>query len=392
MKAQFACFLFALTLLVPALAKAQPPGPVLRTVQVDCAAGGTLAKALALPAHRLVIEISGACFGDVVIDRDRVTLQGVGADAALVGDPAAPGPGLLVSGASEVNVTTLTIRGGDVFGIAVRRNGEVRLDRVRVVDTPLIGLLVDQGSSAVMIDSALLDLPLFGAAVFGASGLTVQGTNEFSGNGEVGLLLSDGGNVHTQGVGLVIANDNGIAGIALQAGATGLFASVQARRNGFAGVQAAFAANCSSIGTNDFSENGAFGAFVTDGSHLQASGDYRDNGTAGIFATEGAVVNIATDIPSRIDGSPVDVILEGAIGSFITADIDAIDLSFGARAVFGPDVTVDTLTCDGTVLTQGAISCPAPVALTEGLSKVEARSSDSDRIVRSPRLFRLPPN
>jgi len=56
---------------------------VTKTIQVDCAKGQTINKALRVPAEELIIEISGICEEDVEINRENVILRG--SDPALDG-------------------------------------------------------------------------------------------------------------------------------------------------------------------------------------------------------------------------------------------------------------------------------------------------------------------
>jgi|GEM_PF-2634918 len=366
----------------PLILEAQPPGPVTRTKRVDCDSGGDLAAALALPAQKLVIEISGTCLGDLRIERDHVTLRGVTPGATVEGDPSIPGPTIFLLGARDVNLEDLTIT-GDVAGVALRRAAEAQLLRVQITQTAAVGLQIEQASSVVFVDSASTGHGAFGLAVFGESGLTVQGSANLSGNGAFGLLMSDGASLHTQGVGQMVANDNGIAGVSLQAGASGLFPSVEARRNGFAGLDLTFGGDFVSIGANDFSENVGFGVFLGDGSSFFGSGLVRDNGMVGIFATENSHLTIASDVFTEIGGSPIGLALEGASGFFSFIDfVSPVELTFGSRASFGPTVTLGTLTCDGTVLTQGGFSCPPSLRLFESLPGASVRGLLRDELYR----------
>lgn len=349
------------------VATATAPGPGVRTVSVDCSAGDTVTEALKLPAHELTVEISGLCVEDVVIDRDRVTLIGVTPDAGLRGSRTTPGPIVLIRGASAISLQDLLITGGETIGMRIQRNGEARLRNVQLTETPFFGLLIDEASSALLADTVVADHGLFGVVLFGASGLTIEGTVDVSRNGQVGLLMSSGASLHANGVGQLTANDNGSFGLFLQAGSKGLFPSVQARNNGVAGLNMNFGGEFFSIGVNEFSNNGVFGITLGDGARYFAAGEVLNNGSVGVFAEEASHVNVATDVPSRIGGSPVAVILEGATGTFggTTQEIGTVviegtlELAFGSRASFGADVTLEALVCDGTVLTQGAISCPS---------------------------------
>lgn len=347
------------------------PGPASRTVHVDCAAGDTIAHALALPADELVIELSGTCVEDLVIERDRVIVRGVTPDATIQGDLTSPGSAVLIRGASKIDLQSLAITGGETVGVRIQRNAEATLRGVRLTETPFFGLLIEQGSSAVLIETIVSDHGFFGVVVFGDSGITVQGTNDLSRNGQIGLFMSSGATIHTNGVSQITANDNGTVGIFLQAGAGGLFGGVEARRNGFAGLDMAFGGHFASIGVNEFSDNGVFGVTLGHSARFSAAGTVVNNGSVGVFASENARVEMVTDIPTRVAGSPVDVILEGAVGTFGSSDPLAADvviegtmeLTFGSRVTFSETASIGTLTCDGTVLTQGSISCPAPMNL-----------------------------
>ena len=350
----------------PSIAAAGPaPGSAVRTVRVDCAAGEKVAKALRLPADQLVVELSGTCVEDLVIERSGVTLKGITPDATLQGDATSPGSNVLIRGASRVDLQDLAITGGEAVGVRLQRNAEARLRNVRITGVPFFGLFLEESSSALVEDTVVAEHGFFGVTVFD-SVLTVQGINDFSRNGQIGLLLSSGAALHTNGDGRIIANDNGASGVALQAGAAGFFPSVEARGNGIAGIDLSFGGELTSIGSNnDFSDNGVFGVVAGDGARYFAAARVVNNGSVGIFAEEGTHVNVATDQPSNVTGSPVDVILAGGTGTFGGTTqqtglvvIGTIELTFGSRASFGADATVGTLTCDGTVLTQGAFSCP----------------------------------
>jgi hypothetical protein len=57
------------------------------------------------------------------------------------------------------------------------------------------------------------------------------------------------------------------------------------------------------------------------------------------------------------------VYLRGSSATFHDSTVQGntttdIDLSFGSRVVFEGDNTVDDVTCDGTVLVEGDVSCP----------------------------------
>ena len=119
--------ILALAILLPVAAAAAP----LKIVDVDCADGDSINKALGKKDTELIINVQGVCVEDVVVTRDRVTLRGTdpavdGIQAATADDPF--GASLLVRGARDVWIENLTLGGGRHAGLRVedsRRNVNV---------------------------------------------------------------------------------------------------------------------------------------------------------------------------------------------------------------------------------------------------------------------------
>ncbi len=81
-------------------------------ITVDCAAGETLAAALAQAAPGTTILVSGTCMERVTMTTDRITLDGQGG-AILDGGGASPGGAtegvITIAGAQGVALTGLTV-------------------------------------------------------------------------------------------------------------------------------------------------------------------------------------------------------------------------------------------------------------------------------------------
>lgn len=216
------------------------------TLRVDCDAGGLIQPALETdfvkpfaedsttipPAAQLVIEFEGACVGDVFIERDDVILRGLGPDAAIVGE-------IVVLGAAKVRLEHFTQRDSEGHGIGVTRGGSIIVEDVRVRDNAGNGLSIYDHSAAWVIDSSFVGNRYSGIAMWGHASLKQSGGLRANENGFIGVFVNTGSAwdwLPTARELVTEANDNAVAGVALQFGATGWAENLTARRNGFAGL------------------------------------------------------------------------------------------------------------------------------------------------------------
>src|SRR5580765_2569575 len=86
-------------------------GDSIKSVSVDCDAGETIAKALTKGDERkpLLIQISGTCSENVLIDRNDVVLASTSGGTVRGTDPAI---NVIVVTASRVTIDGLTVTGG----------------------------------------------------------------------------------------------------------------------------------------------------------------------------------------------------------------------------------------------------------------------------------------
>jgi hypothetical protein len=169
LKTIFLLTLSCLLLVIPLSSLATKPSNIL---QVDCAKGDSIMKALENPAQELTIEISGICVEDVIIERSNVILRGT--DPLLDGIQPAPveslDQALNIFNAHEITVENLSFSGANV-GFAINDSTFVTLTNCRFENNASVGFIVGSAGVVNMYDSVI--------------------TN----NSNVGVLISNGGSL-----------------------------------------------------------------------------------------------------------------------------------------------------------------------------------------------------
>ena len=119
-----------------------------KTIKVDCSKGQSINKALEDKADELIIEISGMCEENVLVERHNVTLRG--------GDPAGDGiravdegdddVALTIAGTLNVAVENLRLTGGE-RGLTVNNviRGSVHVRNCNVEGNSRMGLKLEGG-------------------------------------------------------------------------------------------------------------------------------------------------------------------------------------------------------------------------------------------------------
>lgn len=358
-----------------------PPGPPLPssvTVTVDCDSGDTLTEALETRARALVIEFTGTCTEDLLIERSQVTIRGLDDTAVLAGAQSLPPAASITVAGESLILQNFTISGSDERGIRLRRSAGIQLEGVHVDNSALIGLQLDDSSSARMLNSSFNDNGLFGIAAFGTSAVSVAGTNETNGNGLVGLLLSTGSGIENLGSLAFIASDNGLAGVVVQLNATGQFPPLTVQRNGFAGI---LCQGGRFFGVNHTITDNDVGIRIQLGGSVEANGLIEGNSSLAISADHRSQIAFND---STIRG---DVVLDGTLAEVERTTLDGdLILSFGTRATLRDLTLLGTIQCDDSVVVRGT---PCPASLQPDAFSGDLRES-SDH-VRSPvHLFESP--
>ena len=121
---------------------------------VDCGAGETVANAMSQALPGAVITISGTCEEAVVVDKDRITLDGGG--TAVIDGGGAGAPAIAVHGQQNVVIRGLTVQNGQQ-GVLANRGTAVWLEDVTAQDNSVVGIAVRGNSSATLGGTVIAD-------------------------------------------------------------------------------------------------------------------------------------------------------------------------------------------------------------------------------------------
>jgi hypothetical protein len=377
----------SLLLAAPPLLAQGPPGgapprpvPATLTVAVDCDAGDRLADALAQRADELRVEVAGSCTEDVLIRRDRTTLVGVAPGAEIVASLAPPHPfggGITVEGASRVTLTDLTVRGGR-RGVSILGGGEAVLERLVLRDHFRDGLFL-QGGRAHVANLVIADNGADGIGAWSSSNviLAADATTTVSGNGRAGVLVSGSSDLVGFLTSRLVSDENPV-GLVVQLGASVQQVGLSAARNEV-GVWALAGGSFNSLG--ELRDNTVGGLDVSDAGYAAFNGPIADNGAFGVAGAHDATVTYR----GTLSGHAVGLALDGTEAFLIAATIlDPVELTFGTQLVSAGGSTANAgVTCDGTVLTRGPISCPPPPAAL-GQARAASASGQAVAAKRGP--------
>ena len=361
------------TLLVagPALAK--------DVIKVDCNKEKTIKDALKQADPGDTIRVTGVCHERITIKTNDVTLDGQG---SAVIDGGAAGPiefsGVItIDGVQGVKLVGLTVQNGRGEGILGRRGAAFQVERTIVQNHPNSSGIAVADHSAAELTDVTLQQNAGGLDVFTSSSAVLRGAIAITQNG-AGITINGlavveirGANVNASdnGVGVVVGSGQlAIFGFAASAGST-----LNASGNGFAGI----IVNGSQLSvypaaTVTASNNGEFGLLLANGGFATTLpgggakfviannrvGINIENGTGVLFqggqltVTGNAVVGLSAN-----GAGTVTILSESATPSSISGNTLDVDLKFGTRTTF-EDVTIGSIACDNTVLSQGTTVCP----------------------------------
>jgi hypothetical protein len=336
-----------------------------KSINVDCGKGQSFNAALTDSAATLVVEFSGVCAEDVLITRSNVTVRGteVGATIAGASPPAPAGPAVAVRNATAVLLKDFAVQDAAGRGIDVRAASAVTIDGIVSNGSLSDGLFVGQGSAVFIRNSNFDNNGGDGIGVWQNSTVTFEGTITLNGNHRAGLLLSgtSEGSVTFFG-GHVSANDNSVCGFVLQLGAAAQLAAatattVSASNNGDCGLSMSgetswagpLTVQNSPVGVDVSGATFESGALTVSGCEI------------GLFAHLSSFISLrapsvtTNQFGLRFDGATTQINNAVITGNTVTD----VRLQFGTRASFNSASTVGTMSCDGTELVRGPVTCPA---------------------------------
>ena len=375
-----------------------------KTIVVNCDKGDSINEALEERADKLIIKIRGTCQEDVVIERDDVTLRGVGPDATVVAEY---GPAIWVVAVSRITLENLTVSGGYgpgpyASGIFLEGSSGVFVSNVTAKENKY-GLR-SQGSSLTVEDSNFVR-NIMGLHLNSGSSVVFDGEEiNIHENSRVGLVVGPGSALGTRWSPgpRVLVNDNNI-GIQFQLNSEAWFGGplLEVKRNQ-TGIIVSGSSSVDVSWTNlEATQNGC-AISVSGGAVLSASGIVSENqlglrvesgqlGFSGLladndngaYAGRGGLIHLGG---AEVTGSSDHgVVVHGAIAVIQDSKIQEnaagdVDLSFGARVSFEGANDVGNIVCDDTVLVEGDVSCPAAKSLTSRRIQIERVPTDRLRI------------
>ena len=158
-----------------------------KTVVVDCDKGDSINDALEEKAEELIVEISGTCQEDGVIERNNVTLRGVTPGATVV---AASSAAIFLDRVSRVSLENLSVQGGtEEAGVLVWQSTGISVSDLVVEEGGSKGMTV-VGSTVIFSDSVFRYNNGYGLQANASDFIFLEGEVELSGNSYEGLLLS----------------------------------------------------------------------------------------------------------------------------------------------------------------------------------------------------------
>jgi hypothetical protein len=347
--------------------------------KVDCNKGQTIADALEHAEPGDTIRVTGVCTERVVIQTDRLTIDGEGT-AVLSGTPGGPldfNAVLTVDGARGVVIKGLTVQNSPAEGILGLRGAAFSVLQTQVRDNAFTGVSVGGGSTAELIDADINHNGL-GLDVYTGSSAILKGVIAITQNSGNGVDINGQATVEIRGA-AVNASNNGGSGITVGSGQLAIFnfassvgSSVNASGNGFAGIFVGGSlVTVYPAATVTASSNGAFGLFLSGPTFLVTlpgggTTFVIENNGVGINAQQGAGFNLqggqltVTNNGVGLAGNGAGTLTIGSVPatpSSISGNGLDVRLAFGTRATF-QGVTIGSITCDTTVLSQGTTVCP----------------------------------
>jgi parallel beta helix pectate lyase-like protein len=274
-----------------------PPGSV--SVNVDCAAGQTVAQALARVGRRpsegspAVISISGLCAERVTLRRDDVILRGSAPGAGLTSPASGGGSLVYLDGARRITLYQLTLAlaaGSHDAAIEIAHGAQVHVGNTAVAGASSPAILLWDGTVAEVFDSTVsgTTAPVSQIQVTGAH-LDLMGSTVKDGAGS-GIGVNRGGSLTTESS---LIRDHTSMGVSVGDNATALIGETEVTGNRF-GISVFSNGTVSLAGPSRVADNTQSGVLAQLGAVVSAGGGTVIEGNAnGIQATGGSKVQVA---------------------------------------------------------------------------------------------------
>ena len=344
-----------------------------RRIFVDCDRGRTLTRALRQARFFSAAEISftGTCEEVLLVDRDRLTLQGADESATLAGQ-------INIQGASNITIKDFLIRGGDdqptgttFGGINATDGAAVTVENMRIEDISARGIrgisstftlrdvavaraanggYVFRGSSIVFEGSISANESAFGMSLVYSNGFALVTDFEFNRN-TLGLIIQLSSGME-QVEGNVVLNDNAVGLFLAGQGAYAFGSVIEVRRSSFGGVIVDEISSLTPL-------VGAPGV----GPALTVT----DSAGTGVAVSRYSTFELFD--PTVISGNDFGLTGDNSTLVFAGSTIEGnlqqdVSLSFTTRATFNGESNVigHPIACDDTVVTRGTLACEVAAA------------------------------
>ena len=347
----------AVLVLLTCFAAEAKDGSGVKTILVDCDKGQTIGKALEKKAYALIIEISGTCQEEVVIERNNVTLRGIMPGATVV---AASSSAIFLDRVSRVSIENLSVQGGtEEAGVLVWQSTGISVSDLVVEEGESKGMTV-VGSTVTITDSVFRNNNGYGLQGNASSLIFLGSEVELNDNEYEGLLLSFQSDLISLAAIRANGNHDGIW-VELNSSAA-VLGPVEVTGNVMAGISVE---NGSVLRLSDVeayeNDNGMMA--MTGGQILiekDGWANVHDNTLSGLLATDGGFFEFYGTVNSN---GANGVYLHGSSATFHDSTIQGnsssdVVLLFGSRADFEGVNDVGIVVCDDTVLVEGDVSCP----------------------------------
>ena len=281
-----------------------------KTVNVGCADGDTIAEALRKGEDKsLVITVQGTCQENVTIARDDVTIEG---DPVTGGGLTGPDPALhtiSIDGARRVVIRNLTVTGGR-NGISGAGGASFTVQDSTIHNSSGVGIGVFQNSRALIHHNTITNHPEDAIAVVGSSDATIT-ANVIRGSGQEALLVANSSSAR---IGRTDSGDpagntieqNTIEGILITRASVGDLVANTIQNNGAltptnpfgtAGVSVIQNSVVRMRGGNTIQANGGGGIFLRSsslraGREVSVADAIKDNTASGIAAEENSDIDL----------------------------------------------------------------------------------------------------
>ena len=366
---------------------------------LDCS-HRSLAHAVKNADANQTIRFTGVCAGPIVIQRNGITLKGVGSAAIDGGGSDA----VTTTGAGRVTLTNIEVRNG-LNGIVAVNGANLQLIDLNVHDNAVFGISLQGGTSGALTDVTTSHNGVHGLDLETGSAATVTGALTASFNGVFGINVN--GSSITFAQAKVVASNNAL-GVQIATSANAFIndsaSTIDANNNLSTGLTVVSGSHMVSFGgTINASGNPVNGVSVNskggldldaastlntfnngDGLVLQENSvmtvfntpqfsgmpgfstiNAHDNTGTGVRVASGSTLTLVNQARIVGTGNRVGLLADNGVGvtlvnSTLTGNsVKDIQLTFGSRADLRT-LTFGSYTCDATVLVRGTsgIVCP----------------------------------